>query len=48
MPWDQTTHDSLVDLWIIRYSRVAIYRYCNMDQVVGMAFAEFDRIFKLS
>ena len=28
--------------------RVPTYRYYNMDQVIGMALAEFDRIFKLS
>jgi UDP-galactopyranose mutase len=28
--------------------RLATYRYYNMDQVIGMALAEFDHIFKLS
>src|SRR5207245_788575 len=28
--------------------RFATYRYYNMDQVIGMALAEFDHIFKLS
>src|SRR3984893_3551695 len=28
--------------------RLATYRYYNMDQVIGMALAEFDRILKLS
>jgi UDP-galactopyranose mutase len=28
--------------------RLATHRYFNMDQVIGMAFAEFDHIFKLS
>jgi UDP-galactopyranose mutase len=28
--------------------RLATYRYYNPDQVIDMALAEFDRIFKLS